>query len=520
MMRNESCVELCKAEIPADDAEFVNYAIKENYLMNWMIDGLPAAQKTNTGMEHATIGFHLGQTVTKDHKPVQLLNNHYEIYISYHTKDNKKFRIVGAFVNPSSTEFDDCKRDDKDGGLELSSKMPSKFTYTYDVYWIPSEIEWASRWDHYLTSDNNKIHWFSVINSVIVAIFLSAIVFGILIRALRRDISRYNDIEIEDSQEEFGWKMIHGDVFRSPSNRMFFSVFVGNGAQMLGMAAVTIILAALGFLSPSNRGSLPTVMVVFYVLFGCIAGYISARVYKLCGGSAWRQNLVLTSALVPGSIFLLLLVLNFFWIAQDSSSAVPFGTLFSLFALWVFLSIPLSLIGAYIGFRTPKIQVPVRTLQIPRQIPDQPFYLQLIPAIALSGILPFACLLIELMYIMNGLWGNKIYYVFGFLMLVFVILLVTTSLISIIVCYFSLCAENYNWWWRSFFSGASCGFYVFIYGIIFYATKLEISDATSTILFFGWTALMSAGLGLMTGTMGFFSCFYFVKSIYGAIKID
>ena len=190
-----------------------------------------------------------------------------------------------------------------------------------------------------------------MINSVIVVILLSAIVFGIFIRTLKRDISRYNDIEIEDTQEEFGWKMIHGDVFRSPSNRMMLSVLIGNGAQVLFMASVTLVLAALGFLSPSNRGSLLTVMLVCYVLFGSVAGYISSRIYKLCGGQAWRQNVLMTSILVPGGAFLLVLLLNILFIAQKSSSAIPFGTLFSLIALWVLLNIPLCFIGAFIGFK-------------------------------------------------------------------------------------------------------------------------------------------------------------------------
>lgn len=135
-------------------------------------------------------------------------------------------------------------------------------------------------------------------------------VSGILLRALRRDILRYNEIEIEDAQEEFGWKLVHGDVFRSPYNRMLFSVLIGNGAQLLCMSGMTIglilrnvdsvVFAALGFLSPSNRGALATTMVVIYVLFGFVAGYVSARIYKMCGGQAWRQNLIMTAMLVPG----------------------------------------------------------------------------------------------------------------------------------------------------------------------------------------------------------------------------
>jgi len=35
----------------------------------------------------------------------------------------------------------------------------------------------------------------------------------------------------EDAQEEFGWKLVHGDVFRAPSKAMLLSVFIGVGTQ-------------------------------------------------------------------------------------------------------------------------------------------------------------------------------------------------------------------------------------------------------------------------------------------------
>ena len=39
----------------------------------------------------------------------------------------------------------------------------------------------------------------------------------ILLRTLHKDIARYNQIDSgEDAQEEFGWKLVHGDVFRPP----------------------------------------------------------------------------------------------------------------------------------------------------------------------------------------------------------------------------------------------------------------------------------------------------------------
>jgi transmembrane 9 superfamily protein 2/4 len=84
---------------------------------------------------------------------------------------------------------------------------------------------------------------------------------------------------------------------------MLLCVVVGNGAQVALMSAVTLVIAALGFLSPSSRGSLSTAMHVFYFLFASVAGYVSARLYKMFGGTRWRESVVLTAFLVPGYCF-------------------------------------------------------------------------------------------------------------------------------------------------------------------------------------------------------------------------
>ena len=57
---------------------------------------------------------------------------------------------------------------------------------------------------------------------------------------------------LEEAAEEFGWKLIHGDVFRAPPAPMFFSVVIGNGTQVLAMVLTTLFFACLGFLSPGS----------------------------------------------------------------------------------------------------------------------------------------------------------------------------------------------------------------------------------------------------------------------------
>lgn len=50
------------------------------------------------------------------------------------------------------------------------------------------------------------------------------------------------------------------------------------------------------------------------------------------------------------------------------------------------------------------IEHPVRTNQIPRQIPEQSFYTKPLPGIVMGGILPFGCIFIQLFFILNSIW--------------------------------------------------------------------------------------------------------------------
>jgi transmembrane 9 superfamily protein 2/4 len=94
--------------------------------------------------------------------------------------------------------------------------------------------------------------------------------------------TQYNDPSaIEDAKEESGWKLCHADVFRAPaSGKMLFSVLVGTGMQLLFMTAATLVFALMGFLSPANRGSLLTALLLLYVFMGSVAGYHSSRMFK------------------------------------------------------------------------------------------------------------------------------------------------------------------------------------------------------------------------------------------------
>uniref|UniRef100_A0A674PGE6 Transmembrane 9 superfamily member n=1 Tax=Takifugu rubripes TaxID=31033 RepID=A0A674PGE6_TAKRU len=384
-----------------------------------------------------------------------------------------------------------------------------------------NSIKWASRWDYILVSmPHTNIQWFSIMNSLVIVLFLSGMVAMIMLRTLHKDIARYNQVDQEDAQEESGWKQVHGDVFRPPRKGMLLSVFLGQGTQIFIMTFITLFLACLGFLSPANRGALMTCAVVLWVLLGTPAGYVSARLYKTFGGEKWKTNVLLTALLCPGIVFADFFLMNLILWVEGSSAAIPFGTLVAILALWFGISVPLTFVGAYFGFKKAAIEQPVRTNQIPRQIPEQSFFTKPIPGIVMGGILPFGCIFIQLFFILNSIWSHQMYYMFGFLFLVFIILVITCSEATILLCYFHLCAEDYHWWWRSFLTSGFTAVYLFIYGVHYFFSKLQIVGAASTILYFGYTMIMVLIFFLFTGTIGFFACFWFVNKIYSVVKVD
>ncbi|KAI0537092.1 Nonaspanin [Xylaria digitata] len=545
MAQNETCIKLCSTQYNTESAHFVNQRIMKGFALNWLVDGLPAGQNLYddlTGTNFYSPGFHLGEIPTSDPEASTFFNNHYEIVIEYHKVrgHENQLRVVGAVVQPFSKAYPPgggnmgCN-DDSIGPVVLSEDVNhvTDVTFTYSVYWKESPTAWATRWDKYLHVFDPKIHWFSLINSAVVVVFLTITVTSVLFRALRKDIARYNRLDqinlddlsgadgLEDGvQEDSGWKLVHGDVFRTPAHPMLLSVLLGNGAQLFVMTGFTICFALLGFLSPSNRGSLGTIAVFLYTLLSFVGGYVSARAYKSMNSEKWKLNIASTPLLVPGIVFLTFFILNLFLWANGAAGAVPFTTMIVIIAIWFVISVPLSVAGSWLGFRAQVLEPPVRTNQIPRQIPPSTTYLKPIPSMLLVGILPFGAIYVELYFIMSSIWFSKIYYMFGFLFLCYGLMIITCAAVTVLMVYFLLCAENYHWQWRAFLAAGMSAGYIFVNALIYLISKLSLGGVSGTVLYIGYSALLSFLFFILTGSIGFFASWWFVRKIYGSIKID
>ena len=241
-----------------------------------------------------------------------------------------------------------------------------------------------------------------------------------------------------------------------------------------------------------------------------------------------------TALLFPGTVLSAVFVLNLFVWARGSSTALPFGTLVGIAALWLLIQTPLVYAGSWVGYRRPAWEHPTKTTSIPRQIPPSAWYLRPTYTIVGAGLLPFAVIFIELLFVFRSLWQDKsgYYYDFGFLSVVSLVLILTVVEVTVVATYIQLCAEvgcsplglqeaaadsltqNYNWWWQSFFIGGSSAGWIFLYCAWFYFVKLNIGGFVSAVLFFSYSLLACTVYGLLTGTVGFLTAYAFVRRIY------
>eukprot|EP00591_Stephanopyxis_turris_P000203 CAMPEP_0195520288 /NCGR_PEP_ID=MMETSP0794_2-20130614/16545_1 /TAXON_ID=515487 /ORGANISM="Stephanopyxis turris, Strain CCMP 815" /LENGTH=561 /DNA_ID=CAMNT_0040649615 /DNA_START=59 /DNA_END=1741 /DNA_ORIENTATION=+ len=467
MGRDTFCQIICQAKLDKMEAHMFQILVKRGYHNNWIIDNLPSASiglEDADGVKHVNYagGFPIGFVAPKpgvDAKEIEeerftpnrefwkkedaYVYNHANLYIDYHPLGDGDHRVVGFGVEPMSVKHRYSQSDfvwdgsSAEGFAKPLQSCPSgigihmdrkyvrenqiiapdeTILFTYDVIWRESDTEWASRWDIYLTDDNlvpAKVHWQAVVNSFGVVLFLGMLVIGILVRNLRRDIDAYNNAalkmladEEEEDEDEAGWKLVHADVFRPPSNRpMLLCVLVGSGVQLAITALLSIVLAAIGFLSPARRGSFMIAILVAYMLCGSAAGYVSSRLHKAIQGKKWQLCTILVSMLFPGLCFALFLFFNVILFFFHSSGSVPFVDVLTLIVMWCCVSIPLVYVGSFVGYKQETISFPTRTSSVARAIPEPTSFLSNAKfAICAAGCIPFSAAYVEYFFIMQSLW--------------------------------------------------------------------------------------------------------------------
>jgi transmembrane 9 superfamily protein 3 len=298
------------------------------------------------------------------------------------------------------------------------------------------------------------------------------------------------------------------------------SVLVGTGYQIGTVVFCVTIFAIFGELY-TERGSMLSTAIFVYAATSPVNGYFGGSLYAQNGGRKWIKQMVLSAFALPSLICGTAFLINFIAIYYHASRAIPFGSMVAVTCICIFVILPLTLVGTVLGRNLAgQPSFPCRVNAVPRPIPEKKWFMEPLIIVLLGGVLPFGSIFIEMYFIFTSFWAYKIYYVYGFMLLVFLILTTVTVCVTIVCTYFLLNAEDYRWQWTSFLAGASTSGYVYLYSFYYFFFKTRMYGLFQTVFYFGHMALFCAALGIMCGTFGYLGTSLFVRKIYSTVKID
>ena len=86
-----------------------------------------------------------------------------------------------------------------------------------------------------------------------------------MMRVLKNDFSRYMEVEEDEiGEEETGWKLINGDVFRFPPLVNLLAALVGAGSHLFCVTFLLLTCAVTNCFVPTKRGAILTAMIILY----------------------------------------------------------------------------------------------------------------------------------------------------------------------------------------------------------------------------------------------------------------
>jgi len=497
---------LCKKTLSNEEILKFRKAISRAYFYELIVDALPV-----NGFVGA-VGVQPDETKTERY----YLFTHLHFDFGYN-EDRVIYCNVTADTTPSNLLL-----------LEESAAEQT-VTFSYSSSWKHTESKFSDR--HKLSKPklehDLEIHWLSILNSVGLVVLLTGFLGVIINRIVRKDINRYTksssleEADDLDDIDDYGWKLVHGDVFRFPAGSIYLSAFCGVGVQLLVVCSSILALSAVGFIYPEQMGSLYSAGVLMIAFASVISGAVSGGFYKKMKGDHWAWNLILAASLLVFPVAFISAGGNLIAYFYHSTSALPFITGLQIFLIWILVAVPLTVFGGITGRRLAgPFDAPVRTKNAVREIPPIPFYRSGFVHCLIGGFLPFSAIYIEIHYLYASLWGHAAYGLYGILLLVFIILLVVTASVTVALTYFQLSIEDHRWWWRSFFSAGSTGLFVLLYSVYYYLELSQMSGLLQTVKYFCFVSIVSYFFFVMLGTVGLYSSLLFVRHIYSTLKID
>ncbi|KAK9127774.1 hypothetical protein Syun_016571 [Stephania yunnanensis] len=481
---------LCNKNLTIDEVAKFRHAVRNDFYFKMLYDNLPLW------------GF-IGKVEDFNFPDEPMLRYFLFTHVEFDVLYNEDQVIeVKALADPNYT-------------VDITEDVETNVKFTYSVFWNAISTPFDKRVEKYLgPTVFQRIHWFSVINSLVLIILMAARLGILFIRTLKKDLIRCSAEEGGDT-EEIDWSLLHRDVFRYPHFTSLFCAILGTGMQLLIFPCEST-----DYQYDLNLAS--------FLLKVDLSWNFNIPLSWMCISQGSNEgtkvevvnSVILAAFLYTGPLYLTFSALNTIAISYRATAAVPFGTILVIILIWLFVSIPLLLLGGLLGnaFR-PNILSSYATKELPSEIPVLAWYVKSPCQICMAGFLLYFSIELDLHYVYASLWSHKIYTSTNFLLIKFILLILLTAMLGIYFTYLQLSAGDHRWWWRSVLNGGFTSVFVFSHSLRFYA-RSNMSGLMQLAFFIGYNACICFAFFLVLGTISFLASAIFVRRIYGVAKLE
>lgn len=311
------------------------------------------------------------------------------------------------------------------------------------------------------------------------------------------------------------WKQIAGEVFRAPGCLLLLTVCVGTGLQLLAVAASLHLLCLLNPVF-TERNYMAVLLPGLYSLFALLGGLLSASFYTQHRGQYWITAMLTSLLGFPCIAAVTLLSLDHL----KAGPPLPYWMIW--LRLFLIVDVPLHLLGTIIGRKyLCDLKYPCKINLVQQSFPYQmELYERPFTSIITVGALSFLSIILEVLLRLESFWNYKLSYASGSGLIVLLSSLLCVACGTIWMTFIQLGIKNPRWHWFSFLCGGSIAGYLFLWSLLHYAVNMSDGGWLRCCLFFGYMGLACLCLFLVSGTVGHFAGYYFVRLIYSLTKRD
>lgn len=507
-----------------NEVRVLKRAIRRNATYQWYIGGIAV-----TGL----IGGHMiGETGNS----VPALYTHRQIDIGYNGK-----RIVEATLRPGRPE-------------EMDILLERQLTMTYEVLWHPSTKLAGERFN---VSDAGKAYfvsgrrWIGLSNIYLVAAILLAVTIAIYRNALGW------------SGDEHFLICVSKDIFRPPEMPGLFSVLLGLGAQCMATLLLFVIVGKVtGSANTLSGNELLCQIVLYYGIAGFVGGVVSGKAFASYKSRGWLYPYLLMISIPYAVVVGLLMAMDIAGSSLPSSSLLGPSSQFSTYSklyfsfFWLIAVIPLTFAGTLLGRSLYRDEVKKEkasnrhkndsfeqelptssTLSSPSSstaattigtgtgagvTKKEKWYQKKFVPLILCALAGGSAMLSELNFIYEGIWGISEYYcyiTYGITLLSIFGAFLVVGFASALGTYYTLGTGNFCWKWTSVECGILSGVVVLLFSWNYYLNS-GMYGALQTVVFIGFSAVVSGMVALSEGFVAYMFSRYFIGNIYRLLKSE